>query len=122
LTDLRGLGGPDIVFEARGEPRVGPDIESEFFRIAQEAVSNALRHAEASEVRVSVVAAGGKVTLAVDDDGTGLPKRRVRRGVGGVGLDAMRERAELIGATLDVRDRPTGGTQVRLEYIVEGTE
>jgi signal transduction histidine kinase len=122
LTDLRGLGGPEIVFEARGEPRVGPDVESEFFRIAQEAVSNALRHAEASEVRVSLVAAGGKVTLTIEDDGTGLPKRRVRRGVGGVGLDAMRERAELMGATLGLRERPTGGTQVRLEYIVEGNE
>lgn len=120
LSDLRGLGGPEIVFEARGETRLRPDIESEMFRIAQEAVSNAMRHAGAEQVKVSLVGAATQVSLTVEDDGTGISRRRTRKGVGsGVGLGAMRERAELIGARLDIADRPGGGTRVRLDYTVE---
>src|SRR5439155_5948995 len=121
LSDLRGLGGPEIVFETRGEVRLRPDIEAEIFRIAQEAVSNAMRHAGAEQVKVSLIAAATQVSLTVEDDGTGIPKRRARKEVGGVGLGAMRERAELIGAQLSVGDRVGGGTKVRLDYTVEET-
>jgi signal transduction histidine kinase len=122
LSDLRGLGGPEIVFDARGEVRLRPDIEAEIFRIAQEAVSNALRHAGAEQVRVSLVAAATKVSLTVEDDGTGILRKRAARkgGGGGVGLDAMRERAALMGAVLHVGNRVDGGTSVRLEYSTEG--
>ncbi|MGZ4143287.1 MAG: histidine kinase [Actinomycetota bacterium] len=119
LSDLRGLGGPEIVFEARGEARLRPDIESEMFRIAQEAVSNAMRHAGAEQVKVSLLGAATQVSLTVEDDGTGISRRRQAKGVGGVGLGAMRERAELIGARLEIADRIGGGTRVRLDYTVE---
>ena len=121
LSDLRGLGGPEIVFDARGEVRLRPDIEAEIFRIAQEAVSNALRHAGAEQVRISLVAAATKVSLTVEDDGTGIQRKRAQRkgSGGGVGLDAMRERAELMGATLHVGNRVDGGTRVSLEYSME---
>ncbi|HEV2685066.1 MAG TPA: sensor histidine kinase, partial [Actinomycetota bacterium] len=121
LSDLRGLGGPEIVFEARGETRLRPDIEAEIFRIAQEAVSNALRHAGAELVTVSLLAANTTLSLTVEDDGIGMSRRKTRKGAeGGVGLDAMRERAALIGARLDVGSRVDGGTRVRLEYAMEG--
>jgi signal transduction histidine kinase len=121
LSDLRGLGGPEIVFETRGETRLRPDIESEIFRIAQEAVSNALRHAGAELVTVSLLSATTKLTLTVEDDGIGLSRRRTRKGAeGGVGLDAMRERAALIGAVLNVGNRVDGGTRVTLDYSMEG--
>jgi signal transduction histidine kinase len=121
LSDLRGLGGPEIVFDARGETRLRPDIEAEIFRIAQEAVSNALRHAGAEEVRVSLVGANTKLMLTVEDDGTGIQRKRAARksAEGGVGLHAMRERAALIGATLHVGNRVDGGTRVSLEYATE---
>ncbi|TML75676.1 MAG: hypothetical protein E6G04_12070, partial [Actinobacteria bacterium] len=79
LSDLRGLGGPEIVFETRGEVRLRPDIEAEIFRIAQEAVSNAMRHAGAEQVKVSLIAAATQVSLTVEDDGSGIPKRRARK-------------------------------------------
>jgi signal transduction histidine kinase len=122
LSDLRGLGGPEIVFDARGEVRLRPDIEAEIFRIAQEAVSNALRHAGAEQVRVSLIAANTKISLTVEDDGTGILRKRAQRkgGGGGVGLDAMRERAALMGAVLHVGNRADGGTRVSLEYSTEG--
>jgi signal transduction histidine kinase len=115
LSDLRGLGGPDIVFEARGEVRLAPGVEAEIFRVAQEAVSNALRHAGAGTVKVSITAGATAVRLLVEDDGIGVRSKRVTGPRGGVGLSAMRERAEAIGATLDVGDRPGSGTRVVLE-------
>jgi signal transduction histidine kinase len=115
LSDLRGLGGPEIVFEARGEVRLPPGIEAEIFRVAQEAVSNAIRHASAGTVKVSIVAGASTVRLLVEDDGVGVRTKRVSGPRGGVGLSAMRERAEAIGATLDVSDRPGSGTRVLLE-------
>jgi len=118
VRDLRGLGGPDLTYEARGEARFRPDIETEIFRIAQEAVSNALRHAQASRVQVSLVAAARRVELIVQDDGVGVSTRRPG-GRKGVGLEAMRERAELIGASLDVDDALGGGTRVRLVFAME---
>jgi signal transduction histidine kinase len=116
LSDLRGLGGPEIVFEARGEVRLPAGVEAEIFRITQEAVSNALRHASATEVRVNLVAGASFLRLIVDDDGVGMRGRRGASARGGVGLDAMRERTEAIGGRLDVRGRPGGGTRVSLEY------
>jgi signal transduction histidine kinase len=119
LSDLRGLGGPEIIFDARGEVRLRHDIEAEVFRIAQEAVSNALRHSGARTVRVSLASGVTTVTLTVEDDGTGIQSKRTTDRVGGVGLGAMRERAELIGATLEVKNATRGGTIVTLEYMME---
>lgn len=116
LTDLRGLGGPDIIFDARGEVRLRYDIEAEVFRIAQEAVSNALRHAGARTVRVSLSAAVTRLRLTVEDDGVGMGVKRPTTNGGGVGMGAMRERAELIGAQLNVGKGQRGGTLVTLEY------
>lgn len=118
VRDLRGLGGPEIVYEARGEARFPPDIETEIFRIGQEAVSNALRHAQAGTIRVGLVAAARRIELVVEDDGVGVSRRRPD-GRKGVGLEAMRERAQLIGARFDVDDADGGGTRVRLEYMME---
>jgi signal transduction histidine kinase/CheY-like chemotaxis protein len=116
LSDLRGLGGPDIVFEARGEVRLPAGVEAEIFRIAQEAVSNAIRHASATQVRVTLIAGASVMRLIVEDDGVGMKGRRGVSARGGVGLEAMRERTDAIGATIDLGERPGGGTRVRLEY------
>lgn len=130
LLDLKGLGGPDIAFDAQGEVMLSPDVEAEVFRIAQEAVSN-VRHAAASNVRVSLEGLEGVMLLTVDDDGTGVG-RAVDPAVGpaasqggpgaddpargtGVGLAAMRERAERIKGRLTIGERPGGGTRVQLE-------
>lgn len=115
LADLQRLGGPNIVFDARGEVRLPGDIEGEIFRVAQEAVSNALRHSSARTINVRLASGATQVTMIVDDDGTGLKGKRAKAG-GGVGLEAMKERAELIGAHLMVAERPEGGTRVLLEY------
>ena len=84
-------------------------------RVAQEALQNVRKHASASNVTVSTSLDGDSWTLEVRDDGRGFDAAAVAaRGRSNFGLQFMRERAELIGARLDVRSRPDGGTVVRL--------
>jgi two-component system, NarL family, sensor histidine kinase DegS len=84
-------------------------------RVAQEALQNVRKHAGAANVNVATHVDGGKWVLEVRDDGRGFDVGAMAaRGRRNFGLQFMRERAELIGAELDVRSRPDGGTVVRL--------
>jgi signal transduction histidine kinase len=84
-------------------------------RVAQEALQNVRKHAGASWVAVATRVEDGEWILEVRDDGRGFDIGAVAaRGRRNFGLQFMRERAELIGARLDVRSRPEGGTVVRL--------
>jgi two-component system sensor histidine kinase UhpB len=92
-----------------GLPVLDPETELVLYRVAQEALTNAARHAEAERVEVSLRHTGGAVVLSVSDDGRGTETARE-----GAGIRGMRERALLIGATLDVTSQRRAGTQVRL--------
>jgi len=89
-----------------------PDVELVVYRIAQESLTNVLRHADASEVLVALAAVDGGLRLVVRDDGRGLPGDI---GVGGEGITGMRERALLIGGRLTVTALRAAGTEVRLD-------
>jgi two-component system sensor histidine kinase UhpB len=86
------------------------------YRVAQEALSNAVRHASASHIRVRLMLNEDGLELRVSDDGSGFdPDAPTPSGESdGLGLAGMRERALLIGAILDVESRPRLGTRVRL--------
>jgi two-component system sensor histidine kinase UhpB len=86
-----------------------PDTEFVVYRVAQEALTNALRHAHATAITLQLAATGAGVALSVCDDGRGM-----RGAVEGTGLRGMRERAVLVGGTLDVAPRDSGGTCVTL--------
>jgi signal transduction histidine kinase len=98
-----------------GTPRRVPELEREVFRIAQEALENALRHADAERLRLRLAAADGRLELTVSDDGVGFdptaPSVRSRR----LGLTSMEERAQALGGTLTIESEPGRGTTVRLE-------
>jgi signal transduction histidine kinase len=81
------------------------------FRVAQEALHNIERHAQASRAVVRLANDPGRLCLDVFDDGCGFDLAHARQG--GLGLAGMQERARLIGAQLDVSSRP-GSTRVRL--------
>jgi signal transduction histidine kinase len=83
------------------------------YRIAQESISNAIRHGRAGRVWLQLDQdARGQVTLSIEDDGAGLPPPEERRPAG-QGLRIMAQRARMINASLDIRDGTTGGTIVR---------
>jgi two-component system NarL family sensor kinase len=91
-------------------PSLPAAVEVACYRIAQEALTNVARHAQAKacRVRLSVDRAGGVLDLEVIDDGVGMPEDHRA----GVGLSSMRERAEELGGTCDVGPAHTGGTRV----------
>jgi signal transduction histidine kinase len=103
--------------ELEGDLEVEPDSrrDQEVFRIAQEALQNALRHAEATRVVVRLHGEDGLLRLEVEDDGVGFdadaPELRSRR----LGLTSMEERAQRIGARLELSSTTGAGTVVRLE-------
>jgi signal transduction histidine kinase len=94
------------------------------YRIAQEAVHNALRHAAAARVDVSMLSHNGSVVLEVRDDGAGFdPSSALGSAQGSgrrLGLASMRERARAAGGRLDVTSEPGRGTTVRLEVPTGG--
>lgn len=104
------------------EPERWPEeVETALFRIAQESLTNAIRHGHAQQIAVTLQQGPAGVTLTVTDDGTGFAAQPGeasggRQGGGqGVGLEGMRERAQLLGGTLHVRSHPGGGCEVRVQ-------
>jgi signal transduction histidine kinase len=112
---LRRVFGVDVGLRVAGAPRLDPEAEGEVFRIAQEALQNALRHAHAGRVEVRLEAENGRVGLAVADDGIGFEaENRELRGRR-LGLTSMEERARAVGGVLTIESSPGAGTTVRLE-------
>jgi signal transduction histidine kinase len=112
---LRRVYRREIRVEVTGRLRREPELEREVFRIAQEALQNALRHADAARLEIDLEAVDGRLRLTVCDDGVGFDPQasgiRSRR----LGLTSMEERAEAIGGTLAIESRVGEGTTVRLE-------
>lgn len=100
---------------APGLPALSPEAEVVVYRVAQEALTNAARHADAQAVELSLQRLGDSVVLEVRDDGRGFDGLEE-----GSGLMGMRERASLVRAELSVISRPRHGTTVRLKVPVGG--
>lgn len=100
----------DQRFEAPSQAvEVDLDVELAVYRIAQEALTNVMRHSGAERAWVTLEQEGDEITLVVRDDGRGL-----ERAAAGNGIRGMRERAVSIGGTLTIGSGPQGGTEVRL--------
>lgn len=106
LTAISGV--PIKVTVDEGTTRLRPEVEAELLRIAQEALNNAVRHAEATLIEVTCRVTPPEAEILVEDDGRGLGAKRVDSH----GLEIMNERARLVGAELTIANRPTGGTRV----------
>jgi two-component system sensor histidine kinase UhpB len=98
-------------------PPLPPDVELVIYRIAQESLTNALRHSDASCVTVELEADSDTLTLRVTDDGSGMPGELPD---GTAGIAGMRERALLVGGRLWIESRPGAGTEVRLSIPIGG--
>lgn len=95
-------------------PPLRPEVEQQLFRIAEEALNNSLRHAQARQVSLTLAPLPGLLRLSVGDDGVGFEVAAVER-EGRFGLRGMRERAALIAAALKVESQPQRGTTVVVE-------
>ena len=92
-------------------PRLSSELELVIYRVAQEALTNVLRHAEATECVVSLEASNGQLELRVSDDGVGMPQELREHTIG---IEGMRERALLANGTLSLESRRRKGTDVIL--------
>jgi PAS domain S-box-containing protein len=118
-SDIDAIEGLECVFVAASELRQPSDkAAASLYQIAQEAASNAIRHAAASRITISLAAEGDLLVLKVMDDGAGLPQGA--DSAEGMGMRIMRYRADLLNGRLSVELEPTGGTRVVCKVPVEG--
>ncbi len=99
-------------FDDRWSSQLSGVATTHLYRIAQEAVSNAVKHGRASHVWLELARRGTDVTLTIRDDGRGVPAGGAAAAGAGMGLQTMAYRARIIGGTLDVRAGESGGTVV----------
>jgi signal transduction histidine kinase len=112
------LAGGPVKLERSDETRPPANVELAVFRVAQEALTNAIKHGKPPIAVRYDVRTDGRVTLAIDDAGDGIAGEAAEEAprAGHFGLANMQQRAEQIGALLDVRRWPAGGTRVALEW------
>lgn len=117
----RRLGIP-VTFRAdRLSGRLGAEVELVLYRIAQEALTNAAKHAGARQVWMDLTLRDGLASLQVDDDGCGFdPQGVLAERERGLGLFGMQERAALVGGALRLESRPGGGSRVAVEVSTQG--
>jgi two-component system, NarL family, sensor histidine kinase UhpB len=115
-AQLKGFGertGIEAKLCTSGDPEaLDEERQTVIYRVAQEALANAGRHAKAQHVEVDLTAANGGAQLQVRDDGSGFDPSADRNG--GLGLEGMAERARLVGGELDLRSSPGSGTELTL--------
>ncbi len=112
---VRRPGCPEILLDARNERRLSREVEQGLFRIGQEALSNAIKHANARQIQIALDMAECGVRLEVSDDGRGLDPLRLPADCQAFGLTGMRERAALLKATFEISSRPDGGTRILVQ-------
>ncbi len=110
--------GVRIARELPREPAsMNPEVETVLYRVAQESLTNAARHSGASHVQLRLVVDDAGITLSIADDGVGFPSKITSNG----GIRGMRERALLIGGTLELHPAEAGGARVTLQVPGGGT-
>lgn len=113
---LKGIG-----CDLRADPAVrvdDPRIAINLYRLAQEAVHNAVKHGKARHVHIDLSYSNGHNRLSISDDGIGINPERLEQGLG-LGMYSLRERASLLGGTLEIGPPPQGGTTISVIYPVE---
>jgi signal transduction histidine kinase len=123
VDSLSKEAGLSITLRVSGlsQRRPAPVVEMELFRIAQEALSNVIKHARAASARVKLDLGKSRLVLLVEDSGTGFDPSALLNTSGSnrsLGLLGMMERAELCGGTLKIDSSPGSGTRLRVEIPV----
>ncbi len=98
---------------SEGDAAISPTASSVLYRVAQEAIGNAVRHAGATEIRIAIRATPKAVVLEVRDDGCGFDAAAAESSMLGMGLFSMRERLGLVDGTLEIQSTLGAGTTIR---------
>jgi len=111
---MTGRTGVPVEISVEDKWLLPPSVQIALYRIAQEALNNAGKHASASRVDVHFTCEPGQATLAISDDGRGFDVGSIPPGHFGVGI--MQERAESIGTVLEITSQPGAGTRVMVNW------
>ncbi|PYI84046.1 MAG: hypothetical protein DME26_13845 [Verrucomicrobia bacterium] len=113
----------DVNVQTSGPPRMlSPKVEDNLLRVGQEAVTNSLKHSQATQIRIVLDYQPTFVRLSIHDNGQGFEPNGLMAANGGhFGLIGMRERAKQIGGKIEIRSRPGAGTDVVLEIATHRT-
>ena len=120
VTDVRTRSGLAVDAAVDGIPEhdgIAPEVATVVYRVVQEALTNVVRHARASSASVTVTVSSGRLRAVVEDDGVGFDPARPADGH--LGLQGMRERADLVGGSVSVVSSVGSGTTVVLEVPVD---
>jgi len=118
-TDFERRTEITCIFDHSDIPALTDNVATAAYRISQEALTNVARHATADRVEVRLKADNGVLTLMVKDDGGGFDTRHLSE-FDGLGIAGMRERAMLVGGSLEVHSKPGRGTEVHFKVPFEG--
>lgn len=120
---LKSRNGLTVELREEEAVQLSGEQERRLFRIIQEALNNIVKYAQTDKAAVILTMENGKFLLLVEDEGIGFDPAAIEPGEEKMGLSSMRERAELMGGTIDVDSRPGAGTRIRVEIPqVEGEE
>ncbi len=109
----------DVTFTANVLPELTPAQKSVLYRVAQEAISNAMRHAHASRVDITLYATPGHVVLEIEDDGVGYDPGQLPSRSNGIGVFVLEERVALVDGTFKITTAPEAGVTVRVSLPLE---
>ena len=119
VADFERRTGITATFKVSGDlPEFKGNVATTAYRIAQEALTNIMRHSRAEEVGVTLSQDEGQFCLLVEDDGSGFVPEEIDE-FKGLGLAGMRERANLVGGTFNISSRPKRGTRVEFRAKIE---
>jgi signal transduction histidine kinase len=105
--------------ELEGDGDYSPEVKVFLYRIAQEALNNAAKHADASQVVLRLTCRPTAVEMVIEDDGRDFEPCEIAPESLGMGI--MRERADALGAQLTIASQPGSGTQVRVHLAISNT-
>ena len=117
LDAVEGRAGVKSTFTTNGELTLPQPVEEAIFYICYEALNNALKHAKAGEVKISIEQSENNVALVVRDDGIGFELSSIE--AGGIGLNSMHERCTKLQGTMSIDSAENGGTTVRVLIPLE---
>jgi PAS domain S-box-containing protein len=98
-----------VSFDASPSIKIPEPIKEAYYRVAQEALNNVIKHAQAKNVNIQIKLRKGRVVMEITDDGAGFDLQHVQKGIG---LDSMKSRAGAIGGSLTIFSEPQKGTKV----------
>ncbi len=119
FKDIETHSNLNIAFQMIGfKSRLEKDLETSLYRFSQEALTNTLKHSGAEIFKLKIIKSFPKIIFIAEDDGIGFDDKKVIIDKRSMGLLGMRERANLLGGTFQVKGRPGQGTRIRIEIKI----